>query len=192
MGILRLILAFQRVLLGSRAALAAENLALRHQLGVLQRSVKRPRLRSPEDRLGATPAGPCRGRVHGRQVHGPPAEACRWNATRRFRGSSVRPDRRGGCQGVSGRPAPLLHRSSVTGKHGFLSLSSSAEHCAFRRIRPALGRPAARRCSGPDLGNTAKPLSHTSCPATIRPDGLPGKDTVNLIRPLTFDLRIWF
>ena len=97
MGILRLILAFQRVLLGSRAALAAENLALRHQLGVLQRSVKRPRLRSPEDRLGATPAGPCRGRVHGRQVHGPPAEACRWNATRRFRGSSVRPNRARGA-----------------------------------------------------------------------------------------------
>ena len=45
MGILRLILAFLRVLLGSRAALAAENLALRHQLGVLQRSVKRLKLR---------------------------------------------------------------------------------------------------------------------------------------------------
>src|SRR5262245_62913023 len=34
----------------SRAALQLENLALRHQLGVLQRSVKRPKL-SPADRL---------------------------------------------------------------------------------------------------------------------------------------------
>jgi hypothetical protein len=45
MGILRLIVAFLRVLLGSRAALAAEKLALRRQLAVLQRSVKRPKLR---------------------------------------------------------------------------------------------------------------------------------------------------
>ncbi len=36
---------FLRALLWSRAAIAAENLALRHQLGILQRSVKRPRLR---------------------------------------------------------------------------------------------------------------------------------------------------
>jgi hypothetical protein len=34
----------------SRAALQVENLALRHQLGVLHRSVKRPRLTAP-DRL---------------------------------------------------------------------------------------------------------------------------------------------
>src|SRR5262249_44710039 len=34
----------------SRAALPLENLALRHQLGVLQRSVKRPKL-APPDRL---------------------------------------------------------------------------------------------------------------------------------------------
>src|SRR5215470_18071984 len=34
----------------SRAALHLENLALRHQLGVLQRSVKRPKL-TPPDRL---------------------------------------------------------------------------------------------------------------------------------------------
>jgi len=34
-----------RSLLGSRAALAAENLALRQQLAVLRRSVRRPRLR---------------------------------------------------------------------------------------------------------------------------------------------------
>jgi len=45
MGILRLILAFLRVLLGPRASLAAENLALRQQLLVLHRSVKRPNLR---------------------------------------------------------------------------------------------------------------------------------------------------
>ena len=44
MSILRLIVAFLKVLLGSRAALAAENLALRHQLAELQRSVKRPKL----------------------------------------------------------------------------------------------------------------------------------------------------
>jgi hypothetical protein len=36
-----LILAFLRVLFGSRAALAAENLALRQQMIVLQRSVNR-------------------------------------------------------------------------------------------------------------------------------------------------------
>ena len=39
-----------RVLLSSRATLVAENVALRHQLGVLQRSCKRPRLRNA-DRL---------------------------------------------------------------------------------------------------------------------------------------------
>lgn len=38
------------ILLASRANLAAENLALRHQLGVLVRSVKRPRLRK-RDRI---------------------------------------------------------------------------------------------------------------------------------------------
>ena len=37
----------------SRAALHLENLALRHQLGVLQRSVKRPRLTSPDRLLWA-------------------------------------------------------------------------------------------------------------------------------------------
>ena len=45
MDVLRLILAFLRVFFGSQAALAAENLALRHQLAVLQRSVRRPKLR---------------------------------------------------------------------------------------------------------------------------------------------------
>ena len=39
-----------RASLTSRTALIAENLALRHQLSVLQRSAKRPRLR-PLDRL---------------------------------------------------------------------------------------------------------------------------------------------
>jgi putative transposase len=34
----------------SRATIVAENLALRHQLGVLQRSVKRPRIRQ-RDRI---------------------------------------------------------------------------------------------------------------------------------------------
>ena len=50
MGILRIILVFLRALLGSRAALAMENLALRQQLAVLRQSVKRPRFR-PRDRL---------------------------------------------------------------------------------------------------------------------------------------------
>ena len=45
MGVLTAISALLRVLLGSRAGLAAENLALRQQLIVLQRSVKRPRPR---------------------------------------------------------------------------------------------------------------------------------------------------
>lgn len=39
-----------RAMLISRATIVAENLALRHQLGVLQRSVKRPRLRQ-RDRI---------------------------------------------------------------------------------------------------------------------------------------------
>ena len=50
MGVLRIVVLFLQTLLGTRAALAAENLALRHQLGVLQRSVKRPKF-SPRDRL---------------------------------------------------------------------------------------------------------------------------------------------
>ena len=37
--------AFVRALLGSSAAVTLENVALRHQLAVLQRSVRRPRLR---------------------------------------------------------------------------------------------------------------------------------------------------
>lgn len=41
---------FIRALFASRATIAAENLALRHQLGVRQRSVKRPRLRQ-RDRI---------------------------------------------------------------------------------------------------------------------------------------------
>ncbi len=50
MGIVRTIFLFFRVLLTSRSAVVAENLALRHQLGILQRSVKRPRLRQ-RDRI---------------------------------------------------------------------------------------------------------------------------------------------
>ena len=45
MGIVSGIVFFVRAVLGNRAAIAAENLALRRQLAVLQRSVKRPRLR---------------------------------------------------------------------------------------------------------------------------------------------------
>jgi transposase InsO family protein len=44
MGALQVVTALLRQLLQSRAALAAENLALRNQIVILQRSVKRPRL----------------------------------------------------------------------------------------------------------------------------------------------------
>ena len=44
MGGLHVVAILLRLLLQSRAALAAENLALRHQVAVLQRSVKRPRV----------------------------------------------------------------------------------------------------------------------------------------------------
>ena len=44
MGVLQAITILLRLLLQSRAALAAENLALRRQVAVLQRSVKRPRV----------------------------------------------------------------------------------------------------------------------------------------------------
>ena len=54
-AIVAAMLAFIRLLVvvffRSRAALAAENLALRHQLGVLQRSAKRPRLRARDRAL---------------------------------------------------------------------------------------------------------------------------------------------
>ena len=45
MGALQVATILLRLLLQSRAALAAENLALRQQVALLQRSVKRPRLR---------------------------------------------------------------------------------------------------------------------------------------------------
>ena len=50
MGIWKIVVLFVRGLLAERAALASENLALRQQLAVLERSVKRPRLR-PQDRI---------------------------------------------------------------------------------------------------------------------------------------------
>ena len=46
MSALKLLVALLRRFLATRAALLVENLALRHQLAVLQRSVKRPRLRA--------------------------------------------------------------------------------------------------------------------------------------------------
>jgi len=50
MGVVSAIVFLLRALLGDRAAIAAENLALRQQLAVLQVSVKRPRLRK-RDRI---------------------------------------------------------------------------------------------------------------------------------------------
>ena len=50
MAVVRVIVILIRAVLLPRAALAAEILALRHQLGILQRSVKRPRLRQ-RDRI---------------------------------------------------------------------------------------------------------------------------------------------
>jgi hypothetical protein len=50
MSIFRALFLFLRDLCTNRAALAAENPALRHQLAVLQRSVKRPELRK-RDRI---------------------------------------------------------------------------------------------------------------------------------------------
>jgi hypothetical protein len=50
MDVIRLVLSLFRAFLLPRSALAAENLALRHQLGVLQRSIKRPRIRK-RDRI---------------------------------------------------------------------------------------------------------------------------------------------
>ena len=50
MGIVGTVLAFLRALMAGKAALAAENLALRRHLAVLQRSVRRPKLRK-RDRI---------------------------------------------------------------------------------------------------------------------------------------------
>jgi putative transposase len=50
MAVVRVFVTLIRALLLPRTAILAENLALRHQLGVLQRSVKRPRLRQ-RDRI---------------------------------------------------------------------------------------------------------------------------------------------
>ena len=50
MSALQVVTILLRVLLQSRAALAAENLALRQQVALLQRSVKRPKLH-PRDRI---------------------------------------------------------------------------------------------------------------------------------------------
>jgi len=50
MGIFRIVAALFRSIVVDRAELAAENLALRQQLAVLQQKLKRPRLRS-RDRI---------------------------------------------------------------------------------------------------------------------------------------------
>ena len=53
MGIASGIAFFVRALLSNRAAIAADNFALRHQFGVLERSVRRPRLRQ-RDRINSS------------------------------------------------------------------------------------------------------------------------------------------
>ena len=50
MGLIRILVLFIRGILRNRAELAAENLALRQQLAVLQQKSKRPRLRK-RDRI---------------------------------------------------------------------------------------------------------------------------------------------
>ena len=50
MSMLKIILASLKAFVVERTSLAAENMALRHQLAVLQRSVKRPKLRK-QDRI---------------------------------------------------------------------------------------------------------------------------------------------
>jgi hypothetical protein len=48
MGVFRIVWVALRAMFGGRVRLGVENLALRQQLLVLQRSVKRPQLRKPE------------------------------------------------------------------------------------------------------------------------------------------------
>ncbi len=62
MTVVELIAALLPSLLGSRAALAAENLARRQQLAVLRRSVSRPRLLTIH--IGALPRRRLSGSVH--------------------------------------------------------------------------------------------------------------------------------
>ena len=50
MSVVRVIVAVVRAFLLPRSVMLTENLALRHQLGILQRSVKRPKLRQ-RDRI---------------------------------------------------------------------------------------------------------------------------------------------
>ena len=56
MGVFSVLLGLVRALLLPRDALVAENLALRQQLAVLQRTVKRPRLRQ-RDRIFGKDSG---------------------------------------------------------------------------------------------------------------------------------------
>ena len=50
MGVIRILVLFLRGVLRDRTELAAENLALRQQLAILERTTKRPRLRK-RDRI---------------------------------------------------------------------------------------------------------------------------------------------
>ena len=83
MGIIHLVLAFLKVFFASKAALAAENLALRQQLSVLQRSVQRPKLRTRDRAFWVWLSKLWSGR----------GRTCRWNAIRRSLGRSVRRSR---------------------------------------------------------------------------------------------------
>ena len=60
MGIIHVVLAFLEALSAGRVPLAAENLALRRQLAVLQRSVKRPKLRKSSVGTSGQSAGQVR------------------------------------------------------------------------------------------------------------------------------------
>lgn len=93
MGWVEAIVVFLRALLRDRAELAAENLALRQQLAILEQRSKQPRLRK-RDRIfwvwlsrlwGGWRNGSRRSRVHNRRIgvrHRPPAARTRLRAVR--------------------------------------------------------------------------------------------------------------
>src|SRR5271165_6916806 len=73
-----LIWIFLRTLISQRSTLVLENLALRQQLAVLRRSVRRPKLRA-RDRLFWTVLSRCWGGWHGVLLIVSPATVVRWH-----------------------------------------------------------------------------------------------------------------